>query len=180
MQWNAYLADAMAWLILVVPASLIALKLGFPQIRWWMILLAAPVLSWVVSVGYFWAFPPNMGSGAALAMMFGWATMLPLLGLFSLVGLVKGFRGARGTQFVAAMLFLTTLALPIAAGFRWLPKEQAEEIAREELQRSGFIEFEVRDTQKTWDGWTVYADVPNHPKYPVFLSRSGFCSGMGG
>ena len=180
MQWNAYLADAIAWLILVVPAALIALKLGLPQIRWWMILLAAPVLSWLVSVGYFWAFPPNMGFGAALAMMFGWATMLPLLGLFSVIWLVKGFRRARGTRFVAAMLVLAALALPTAACFRWLPEEEAKEIAREELRRSGFTQFEVRDTQKTWDGWTVYADVPNHPKYPVFLSRSGFCSGMGG
>lgn len=180
MQWNAYLANSIAWLILVVPAALIALKLGFPQIRWWIILLAAPVLSWFVSVGYFWAFPPNMGFGATLAMMFGWATMLPLLGLFSLISRVKRFRGAKGTRFVATVLVVMTFALPIGACFRWLPEDQAREIALEELQRSGFTKVEIRDTQKTWDGWTVYADVPNYPRYPVFLSRSGFCSGMGG
>lgn len=60
MQWNAYLADAIAWLILVVPAALVALKLGYPQIRWWMILLAAAVLSWFFSVAYFRAFPMNI------------------------------------------------------------------------------------------------------------------------
>ena len=180
MQWNAYLADAIAWLILVVPAALIALKLGFPKTRWWMILLAAAVLSWFVSVGYFWAFPPNMGFGAALARIFGWATMLPLVGLFSLIWLVKGLRGARGTQLVAAILVVTAFALPIVACFRWLPEEEARKIAQDELKRSGFTHFELRDTEKTWDGWTVYADVPNYPRYPVFLSRSGFCSGMGG
>ena len=85
MQWNAYLADAFALLIVVIPAALVALKLGFREIRWWMVFLAAPVLSWMVSVGYIWAFPPNTGYGTALAMMFGWATMLPVLGLFSVV-----------------------------------------------------------------------------------------------
>jgi hypothetical protein len=48
-------------LILIVPAALIALKLGYPQIRWWMILLAASALGWSVSVAYFRVFPPNMG-----------------------------------------------------------------------------------------------------------------------
>ena len=180
MQWNAYLADAIAWLILIVPAALIALKLGYPQIRWWMILLAASVLGWFVSVAYFRAFPPNMGFGAALAGMFGWATMLPWLGLLSLMGFVKGLRGARTTRVIAALLVLTAVGLPVVACFRWLPEEQALEIAREELKGRGFSGFEVREIQKTWDGWTVYAEVPNHPRYPVFLSRSGFCSGTGG
>jgi hypothetical protein len=66
------------------------------------------------------------------------------------------------------------------ACFRWLPEEQAREIASEELKGRGFTDFEVREIQKTWDGWTVYAEIPNHPSYPVFLSRSGFCTGIGG
>lgn len=115
-----------------------------------------------------------------MAGMFGWATMLPLLGLLSLMGFVKGLRGARVTRVIAAMLVLTAVGLPVVACFRWLPEEQALEVAREELKGRGFTGSDVREIQKTWDGWTVYAEIPNHPRYPVFLSRSGFCTGVGG
>jgi len=180
MQWNAYLADALAWLIVVIPATLIALKLGYQKIRWWMIFVATLLLSWIVSVGYFQAFPPNMGFGAVLAWMFGWATMLPLLGVFSIVWNAKRWRGTTLARLLVVLLAVIALALPITACFRWLPEEAAKTIAREELMRNGYTEFEVGDAKRTWDGWTVYAELPNGQRYPVYLSRSGFCSGMGG
>jgi len=83
MQWNAYLANSFAWLFLLIPASLVTAKIGFPKIPWWILWLSTSVLSWLVTLGYFWAFPPDNGFGTVFGHLFGWGFMLPVLGIFS-------------------------------------------------------------------------------------------------
>lgn len=180
MLWNGFLADAIAWQLLLVPAILVAAKLGYPRIRWWMIWLLAAMLGWLLSVGYFLAFPPDMGFGQAAARILGWLPLLPVVGIFSGVWFVREWRGSRGARVVTIALLAFAIALPLTACVRWISEEQARRIATEELQRRGFANFHVGEEERTWDGWTVHAELSTKETCPVHLSRSGFCSGMGG
>lgn len=177
---NGYLAEALIWLILIIPAALIALKLSYPKVPWWTIILPTPVLSWVIMVGAIGAYAPDNGMSSLVTLMIGWAYMPPFLALFSLNYLIKPLRGSKPAKILAVLLVLTAVVLPISAGYRWLPEAQAVEIAREELQEAGFTNFEIVQTQKTRDGWTIIAELPNHSHYPVYLSRSGFVTARGG
>ena len=181
MQWNEYLAVAISWMIVLIPLALITCKLGYSSIRWRTIWLAALILSWMVSVGYFWAFPPDNGFASVLARMFGWLTMMPVLGFLSLLlTLARRWSDSKGARIVAILLTLLVFALPISACFRWLPEIEAKKIATQELMNRGHTEFTIGHAQRTWDGWTIHVTLPSAADYPVYLSRSGFISGIGG
>jgi hypothetical protein len=181
MQWNQYLADAFMMLLFTVPACLVAAKLAYSEIPWKVIWLATAVLSWIVSNAILWAFPPNNGFAGAVMLFTGWIYMLPILGVFSLVYLLmRRWRGSRGARAAAVGFFALTVVLPVAGCLRWIPESKAREVASYELQNRGHSEFEIRTAQRTWDGWILHVALPGQSDYPVYLSRSGFCSGMGG
>jgi hypothetical protein len=179
MQWNAYFAEAIAWQLLLFPAALIAAKVGCPTVKWWFIWLAAAALSWLVSITWTWALFPDKEFEMALARTFGWFTMLPLVGIFSGLWMFQKWRGSRVARVVAISLFVTAIALPIVACFRWIPEEEAKMLAFEEL-RKHYVGYRVDSAERTWDGWTVTVEFPNRKLYRVYLSRSGYCTGVGG
>lgn len=180
MQWNAYLADSFAWLFLIIPAALAAAKLGFPMIAWWILWLVAAILGWFISFGYFWAFPPDNGSAAILGTLLGWLAILPFFGIFSVVWFVPRWHGAATPKVVTILLASASFALPIGTCFRRIPEFEAEGIAERELRRMDFRNYEITDVRKTWDGWSILFKLADGTQYPVFLSRSGYCTGMGG
>lgn len=180
MSWNGYLSEAFAWDLLILAAALVAMKIAFPATRWWIIGLVAAGLSWVVSVAYFTAFPPDNGFGAILAALFGWFTMLPILALFSLVWFIRPIRGAKAMKVAMIALFAVAASLPVIACFRWIPEQDAKAIAAEELESKGFVGFDIGEAQRTWAGWTINARLSTKEFYPITLSRSGFCTGTGG
>lgn len=179
MQWNAYLADAIAWQLLLVPAALIAAKVGYPTLKWRIIWMAAAVLSWLVSIACCWAFFPDMEFEAALARSFGWITMLPLVGILSGFWIIRKWRGSRGARGAAILFLVIAIALPIAASFRWIPEKDAKMFAFEIL-RKHHVNYRVGSAERTWAGWTVNVEFPNRKPYRVYLSRRGTCTGIGG
>ncbi|MEI6916160.1 MAG: hypothetical protein WCL39_13575 [Armatimonadota bacterium] len=181
MQWNQYLADAFTMLLLTIPACLVAAKLAYPKLPWTAILLATPVLSWIVGNAILWAYPPDNGFAGAVMLFTGWVYMLPILGVFSLVYLpLRRWSGSRGARAVAVGFSVLTLALPVVGCFRWIPESKAREVASYEIRKRGHSEFVIRGAERTWDGWILHVALPDQSDYPVYLSRSGFCSGMGG
>jgi hypothetical protein len=176
---NAYFADAIAWQVLLIPAALIAAKIGYPTVKWWFIWLAAAAFSWVVAVTLNWAYFPDMEFEAGLARIFGWITMLPLVGIFSGFWMFRNWRGSRGARGAAISFLVIALALPIAACFRWIPEEDAKMFAFE-IFRKHYVGYRVEGAERTWEGWTVNVEFPNRKLYRVYLSRSGTCTGIGG
>lgn len=181
MQWNQYLADAFMMLLLTIPACLVAAKLAYPKLPWTVIRLVTPVLSWIVGNAILWAYPPDNGFAGAVMLFTGWVYMLPILGVFSLVyPALRRWSGSRGARAVAVGFSVLTVALPVVGCFRWIPEPKAREVASHELQKRGHSEFDIRGAERTWDGWILHVALPDQSDYPVYLSRSGFCSGMGG
>jgi hypothetical protein len=180
MQWNQYLADAFMMLLITIPACLVAAKLAYSGLSWKVIWVVTPVLSWIVGNAILWAYPPDNGFTGAFTLFTGWVYMLPILGVFSLVYLpMRRWRGSRGARAAAVGLFVLDVALPVAGCFRWIPESKAREIASYELQNRGHSEFKIRGAERTWDGWILHVSLANQSDYPVYLSRSGFCSGIG-
>jgi hypothetical protein len=181
MEWNQYLADAFMMLLLTVPACLVAAKLAYPKLAWTVIILATPAFSWIVANAILWAHPPDNGFAGAVMFLTGWIYMLPILGVFWLIYLpMRRWSGSHGARGAMVGLFVLTVALPVAACFRWIPESKAREAASYELRNRGHSEFKIRDAERTWDGWTLHVTLSDQVDYPVYLSRSGFCSGMGG
>ena len=114
---------------------------------------------------------------AGLARTFGWITMLPLVGIFSGFWMFRKWRGSRSARGVAISLFVTAIALPIVACFRWIPEEDAKMFAFDELRKI-YVGYRVDSAERTWDGWTVTVEFPNRQPCRVYLSRSGYCTGV--
>lgn len=160
---------------------MVAAKLAYPKLPWTVIWLATPVLSWIVGNAILWAYPPDNGFAGVVMLFTGWIYMLPILCVFSLAYLLmRRWRGSRSARAAAVGLLALTIALPVAACLRWIPESKAREIASYELQNRGHSEFEIRGAERTWDGWILHVALPDQSDYPVYLSRSGFFSGMGG
>ena len=181
MQWNQYLADAFMMLLITIPACLVAAKLSYPKLPWTVIWLATAVLSWIVGNAILWAYPPDNGFAGVVMLFTGWIYMLPILGVLSLLYLpLRRWKRSRGARIAAVGFFVLTVGFPVVGCFRWIPESKAREVASNELQKRGHLEFEICSAQRTWDGWTVHVALPDQSDYPVYLSRSGFFSGMGG
>lgn len=179
MKWNGFLADALLWQLLLLPAVLVAAKIGFPQLRWWVVVLLAAALGWLVQQAFFWAYPPEMGLADAAALMFGWITALPVVAALAPLWLIKRWRGTRPPQIAAGLLLTLAIALPAIACFRWIPEEEAKALAADRLREVRQVPFTFTEAERTWDGWTIHADVGGSD-YPVYLSRSGAWLGNGG
>lgn len=182
MRWNQYLSEALSTLLfLVVPAFLVTLKLAYPKIPTKVIWGVAGILSWITGNLSLWAFPPENGFASAVMLLFGWVYILVPLGLCFLIYLpLRKWSGARVFLVFAIFLLVLSVWLPVSACFRWMPEPEARDIAIKEVQKRGIFDGEIHRVQRTHEGWTIFVKAPNRELFPVYLSRSGFCTGMGG
>jgi hypothetical protein len=181
MQWNQYLANAFMMLMLTIPACLLAAKLACPRLPWLVIFVAILVMSWIVSNSILWAYPLDNGFASVVIYLMGWVYMIPIFGVFSLFYIpMRRWSGSQGAHIVTAGLLFLTVALPVSACFRWIPLSKAKEAASHELRNHGHANFRILHAKRTWDGWILHVTLPSQIDYPVYLSRSGFCTGMGG
>ncbi len=178
---NLFLAHAFTLLFLIVPAAWIAAKLAFPKLSWPIIWFSTAASSWIVGQLVFWAHPPDNGLAAGLMAVLGWIYMLPVLAIFSLFYFaLRRWSGTVGTRLVLAVLLALTVAIPFSASRRWISEAEAIARVRAELEKDSYTTITIEQAVQTSNGWTVYATLDGKPHYPVYLSRSGQCTGRGG
>ncbi|MCF6313404.1 MAG: hypothetical protein L3J39_13225 [Verrucomicrobiales bacterium] len=181
MQYNQFLENALAWLFLILPACLVVIKLAYPKISWLLLYFITATFSWIVCYGLLWTSPAENGFGNAVILAIGWVFMLPILAISSLLSLpARRWIGSTKIKLLALGLWMLALILPISACFRWIPESRAIDLARLKLQSSGISKFEIYQAERTWEGWIIHIKTPQQNDYPVYLSRSGFISGIGG
>ncbi len=179
MRLNSFLSDSFATWFLIAPVGLVALKIGFPLIRWWMICISALVFGSLATIGMRWAFPPEKLFGAVIDTLLGSLLILPFLSVFSTLCVVRKWHGTRMAKTAALVSGLTLFAFPVTACFRWLPEYEVRSVAERTLRERGAKEFSVRNTWRTREGWTVGYRFAHGETHLLYLSRSGSFAGFG-